>query len=83
MTPDLTDPWVWPWFLLVVVVGFLIFELYAFYSGKTTLSRYIHEKTKAWPPLEFFIGLVLGILVGGLGVHLYWQWCADQGTGIG
>ncbi len=70
MMPDRKFPLIWTVFLLSFVVLFAIFETWALMTGGTTLSRYTYEVTKAWPPLIF----LLGIVVGGLAVHFWWRW---------
>jgi hypothetical protein len=65
----------WTFWIVFVVVSFLIWESYAAYTRKQlTLSRYIIEKSKlSWGLLPF----ILGMLVGGLIVHLFLPWCPD------
>lgn len=69
----------WTIWLLVIIVSFGLLEAYAFRHNKMTLSRYIYGCSKAWPVLPF----VLGLIVGGLAVHLFWQWCPELGIGNG
>ena len=68
--PDRKFPLIWTGFLLGFIALFAILETWAIMTGGTTLSRYTYEITKAWPPLIF----LLGMIVGGLGVHFWWHW---------
>lgn len=63
---------VWTSWVVAILVSFAIFETLALKrpNGKT-LSRYTWEASKAWPPLPF----ILGLIVGGLAVHFWWPWC--------
>lgn len=69
----------WTLGLVAFVIFFAIGETYALKRNKTTLSRYVVNASKAWPLLPF----LLGMLVGGLGVHFFWPWCPDLGIGSG
>lgn len=65
----------WPWILWLAAfaVSFAILERYAFNhpTRENTLSRFIWTVGQKWP-----VSLVLyGMLVGGLAVHFYWNWC--------
>jgi hypothetical protein len=62
-----------PWSLILVVVLLLILaaELYAYFTGRTTLSRYVVALGATWPLLSFVIGLI----VGGLATHFWLPWC--------
>ena len=64
-----------PWiiFLLAIVVGFTVLEAYAFKhpERENTLSRFVWSVGQKWP-----LSLVLwGMLIGGLSVHFFWNWC--------
>jgi hypothetical protein len=63
--------WVWLAWLLVIGASFAVLEGYALKHNKTTLSRFIWNASKAWPPLPWVIGNV----TGGLAVHFWWNWC--------
>ena len=76
----MNTPWViW---LLLIVISFTILEAYAFKhpERENTLSRFIWSVGQKWP-----LSLVLwGMLIGGLSVHFYWQFCPlimPPGTG--
>jgi hypothetical protein len=71
--------WIWVGWTAAIVVSFAVFESYALANGKMTLSRATWDLTKAWPPLPFAAGL----LVGGLAVHFWWNWCPQVGFGPG
>lgn len=51
-----------------MIVSFAAFEGYALKRGKTTLSRYVWDMTKAWPPLPLLFGLVIGFV----SAHFWW-----------
>jgi hypothetical protein len=64
-----------PWiiFLLAIIIGFTILESYAFKhpDRENTLSRFVWSVGQKWP-----LSLVLwGMLIGGLSVHFFWNWC--------
>ena len=63
--------WVWLAFILSFILIFAVLEGHAIKANKTTLSRFVWNATKAWPPLPF----VLGNFTGGLAVHFWWPWC--------
>lgn len=58
-----------PWVLAVLFL--LLYEAIALTVGRPTLSRMVWNATKAWPPLPF----VAGVVVGGLAVHFWWPLC--------
>jgi hypothetical protein len=60
--------WIWTFWLAIIVVSFIAFEGYALANGKTTLSRYTWDLTKAWPPLP----LIVGLLIGFVTCHFWW-----------
>ncbi len=64
----------WTALIIANIVIFAILEGYALSrsdpDGGITLSRYVWEASKAWPPLVF----LLGMIVGGLVVHFWWPW---------
>ena len=61
------------------LVGFIVGEGYALYTGGLTLSSYVWRLSQDWGPFQF----VLGLIVGGLAVHFFWHWlppgAASQG----
>ena len=64
-----------PWiiWLLVIVISFTALEAYAFKhpERENTLSRFVWSVGQKWP-----LSLVLwGMLIGGLSVHFFWNWC--------
>lgn len=60
--------WVWAAWFLAFVILFAVLEARALIKGHKTLSRSVWMLTKAWPPLPFFIGLVVGFLA----CHFWW-----------
>ncbi len=70
----------WTALILVNILIFAILEGYALSrpdpDGGITLSRYLWEAAKAWPPLVFLMGMV----TGGLVVHLFWRWDPEDKT---
>jgi len=73
-----------PWILglLACAIYFSYFEWRAFKHPErnNTLSRFVWGVGQKWP-----LSLVLyGMLVGGLAVHFFWNWCpAITPPGIG
>jgi hypothetical protein len=63
--------WVWLAWLLLIAGSFAVLERYALLKNKVTLSRFIWNASKAWPPLPWVVGNV----TGGLAVHFWWNWC--------
>lgn len=61
------------WGVLIVAIlsVIAILEAHAISKNKTTLSRYVWSATKAFPPLPFIVGLVVGFL----GCHFFWPIC--------
>jgi hypothetical protein len=64
----MTWAWVWPIWLLGIGITFAIAEGYALKTGRKTLSRWTWEFSKAWPPLPWFVGFVVGFLT----CHFWW-----------
>ena len=60
--------WVWVAWLLVVAASFAVFEGLAIAHKRPTLSRTVWEVSKAWPPLPW----VAGVVVGFLAAHFWW-----------
>ena len=70
----------WLIWLLVLIIGFAVIEGAALRSGTpSTLSDFTVWLSHVWGPLPF----VLGIVVGGLGVHFWWHWTPDPRDGGG
>jgi uncharacterized integral membrane protein len=70
----------WTLFLVAFVLVFGVFEARALRhpenSDRVTLSRYIWTLGQKWP-----LTLVLwGLIVGGLSVHFFWNWCPALGS---
>lgn len=65
----------WVSWVVFLAVSFGCLEAYAIFHKKPTLSRTVWNISKAWPPL----GWVAGILVGFLGAHFFWP---GQGCGL-
>lgn len=61
--------WFWTaWLFGLVPVSFALAEAYAIVKGRTTLSRYVWNLSKAWPPFGWLAGLVTGFLA----CHFWW-----------
>lgn len=60
--------WLWPAWLLFIVVSFSVFEGLALYRGTPTLSRWVWTVSKAWPPFPFIAGFITGFLA----CHFWW-----------
>lgn len=56
------------WLFGLIPITFALGEAYALWKGKTTLSRYIWNLSKAWPPFT----LAVGVLIGFLSCHFFW-----------
>jgi hypothetical protein len=63
--------WLWSLWLLAMIASFAAFEGFALATDRTTLSRFVVNATRAWPPIPF----VFGLIVGGLATHFFWHWC--------
>jgi hypothetical protein len=61
--------WIWTAWLLSLVVSFAALEGEAVHLKKTTLSSFVWQISKAWPPFPW----AAGIIVGFLGAHFWWQ----------
>jgi hypothetical protein len=60
---------VWTGWLFVAVPGsFAAFEAYALATRRTTLSRYVWNISKSFPPF----GWIAGVLTGFLACHFWW-----------
>jgi len=70
-------PWVWIAWLLAFAGSFALFEGYAIKTGRMTLSRFVWNVTKGFPPF----GWVCGVIVGFLAAHFFWpgQGCLITG----
>lgn len=60
--------WVWLTWLIAIAATFAALEGHALHNNRNTLSRVVWNATKAWPPLPFIVGLVVGILAA----HFWW-----------
>lgn len=67
--------WVWVLWLSGVIVSFAALEAHSIKTGSDTLSMATWKTAKGWPPL----GVVYGMILGGLGVHLFWT---DEGLEV-
>lgn len=56
------------WLFIVIPLSFAGAESYALRKGQPTLSRYVWDLSKAWPPFPWFAGFVTGFLV----CHFWW-----------
>jgi hypothetical protein len=59
---------VWLAWLIVIAASFAVFEGYALRNNKLTLSRFVWNASRAWPPLPAIFGIVVGILIA----HFWW-----------
>lgn len=58
----------WSLWIALILASFCVFEGYAIAKNRTTLSRYVWNLTKAWPPLPLIVGAVIGFVSG----HFWW-----------
>jgi len=58
----------WPLWIVLIAVSFAALEGYALATKRSTLSRFVWNISKAWPPF----GWVCGVLVGFLACHFWW-----------
>ena len=56
------------WLFVVLPATFAAGEAAALFTGRTTLSRYIWNLSKAWPPFPW----LAGVLTGFLACHFWW-----------
>lgn len=75
--------WTWLYwiaFFAVIAILFVIGETLALrQKNAVTLSRFIWTISKAWPPIVFVIGWLIGLLTA----HFWWHWCPEIGVGVG
>lgn len=69
----------WTIVIILPLIAIAAGETYALRTGKTTFSRFLWRMSLAWMPIVFLVGMV----VGGLAVHILWPWCPQQGLGVG
>jgi hypothetical protein len=71
----------WLLWFVALVISFALIERYAFRypERQWTLSRTIWHIGQKWP-LSIFI---LGMVVGCLATHFFWNWCPASDIGIG
>ena len=70
----------WTVLLFGWVIIFAIMEGYALtHDDSITLSRYVWEISKAWPPAIFLFGMTVGILIS----HWWWRWNPEDNSGKG
>lgn len=62
---------IWTLWLLGIAGSFALLEAWAFHKRRPTLSRFMAELGRKWPPIL----VVFGMLFGGLAVHFFWHWC--------
>jgi hypothetical protein len=58
----------WIFFLATILLMFTVGEVYALAYNKQTLSRFIWDVSKIWPPLPWVMGLVTGFVAA----HFFW-----------
>lgn len=66
-----------PW--IIAAIFLLVYEALALARGWKTLSRMMFEANYKWP----FFSTLAGLVVGGLLVHFFWQWCPAGAVSIG
>jgi hypothetical protein len=67
--------YVWVAWLLSLAASFALFEGYAIRTHRATLSQFVWEMSRAWPPFAW----LAGIAVGGLIVHFSgWGYRPDE-----
>lgn len=61
--------WYWTiWLFFGLPLSFGLAEAYAIWKGKQTLSQYVWELSKVFPPFPF----IAGFLAGFLACHFWW-----------
>lgn len=70
----------WAFWVIGIAVTFGIAEAYALVKGKQTLSRTVWDFSRAFPPLPW----VAGVLVGFLASHFWWggAYCFQNTPGL-
>jgi len=69
------SPWVWVIWLLVIAFTFAVIEGLAVSDpGGLTLSQFIVNVSRAWPPIVALIGILIGMLIS----HFWWPWIPKQ-----
>lgn len=58
----------WTVWLVAIALTFAAGETYALMTGHKTLSRWVWDISKAWPPFPW----VVGVLMGFLACHFWW-----------
>lgn len=58
----------WAIWLLLLAASFAAIEAWRLYTGGITLSRFVWNASKAWPPFPW----VAGLLTGFLAAHFWW-----------
>ena len=58
----------WTAWLLMIAVSFALAEGYALRTDRKTLSRYVWDLSKAFPPFPW----IVGVAVGFLACHFWW-----------
>lgn len=73
----------WPWIIgaLLFTVWFTVFEAIALHNKANpgriiTLSRFVWTIGQHW---HLFL-VIWGMVIGGLSVHFFWNWCPDLGS---
>ena len=54
--------------ILIPVIFLLIYEFFALLTGRPLVTTIIRGSVLAYPPLDFLIGLIVGLLLG----HFFW-----------
>jgi hypothetical protein len=59
---------IWGAFFIIVIAAALTLETYCLVTNRQTMSRFVWNLSKAWPPLPLIVGLSFGFLFS----HLWW-----------
>ena len=82
---------VWPLGIAIwLVLGWGVFAIFEAKALKhdarkeqITLSMFLYTVGSKFPLSILFAGLIIGIFVGGLGVHVLWHWCPEGSVSTG
>lgn len=53
---------------LLPIVGLLVYEFWALFTGHKLVTEYVREWFKAYPPMGVLVGFIVGLLMG----HFFW-----------
>lgn len=52
-------------------------------KDQITLSMFMFTIGSKFPLSILMLGLLIGLFIGGLGVHFYWHWCPEGSVSEG